>query len=213
MEPLVNLIVNYLPLNLTDDDLRRLFERIAFVRFAKLEDAEQAMRALNGTIPPGFKKPLEIKMTQNTKGKPSSVYNLPELMDTTDQSYASLNDTTLSIVPFYNNNQNGQFVPFGGQMTEGKNLYVRNFSPKIDEMSMCELFRSYGNVLWLKIARHRDGTSRKYGFVEMETENGATQAIRQLNGIFIMGNDSSYDGKWSGQLPFARPELTTDLVA
>jgi len=62
-------------------------------------------------------------------------------------------------------------------------LYVGNLSYHTTENELRELFAAVGEVRSVTVVTDRDtGRSRGFGFVEMASEQGAREAIRQLNG-------------------------------
>ncbi len=62
-------------------------------------------------------------------------------------------------------------------------IYVGNLNYGTKEEELTELFGQYGTVLSARIISDRaTGRSKGFGFVEMETEDGAAAAIEQLNG-------------------------------
>ncbi|MCB0156281.1 MAG: RNA-binding protein [Anaerolineae bacterium] len=63
-----------------------------------------------------------------------------------------------------------------------KKLYVGNLSYETTEGELQQLFAGVGPVASTAIITDRDsGRSKGFGFVEMETEQGAKEAIEQLN--------------------------------
>ena len=70
----------------------------------------------------------------------------------------------------------------------GKKLYVGNLSFNTSEDGLRTLFSSFGTVASAKIITDRDsGSSRGFGFVEMETEEAASTAIAATNGTDLDG--------------------------
>ena len=64
-----------------------------------------------------------------------------------------------------------------------KKIFVGNLSWKTSEDQLKEHFEVYGQVLSAKIVTDKTtGRSKGFGFVEMADEEGATNAIRELNG-------------------------------
>jgi RNA recognition motif-containing protein len=64
-----------------------------------------------------------------------------------------------------------------------KKLYVGNLVYEVTEDELKELFGQAGAVVSTAIIKFRDtGRSKGFGFVEMETEEGAQKAIDTLNG-------------------------------
>jgi cold-inducible RNA-binding protein len=75
----------------------------------------------------------------------------------------------------------------GGNMN--KNLYVGNLSVEVTEEDLKANFTGAGSVLSVKIIKDKyTGLSRGFGFVEMETEEGAKEAIQKFNGGELLGN-------------------------
>ncbi|WP_032113830.1 RNA recognition motif domain-containing protein [Candidatus Paracaedibacter symbiosus] len=69
-----------------------------------------------------------------------------------------------------------------------KKLYVSNLPFGLTSESLNDLFQNYGAVLSAKIITDRDtGRSKGFGFVEMETEDQAHEAIDKLNGQEVQG--------------------------
>lgn len=64
-----------------------------------------------------------------------------------------------------------------------KRLYVGNLSYEVSDEELQQLFSQAGNVVSAKVIRYQDtGRSKGFGFVEMETEEGAQKAIDTFNG-------------------------------
>ncbi len=70
-----------------------------------------------------------------------------------------------------------------------KNLYIGNLSIKVTEEDLKANFSEVGKVVSVNIIKDRyTGLSRGFGFVEMETEEGAKEAIQRFNGGQLLGN-------------------------
>ncbi len=70
-----------------------------------------------------------------------------------------------------------------------KNLYIGNLSVKVTEEDLKANFSTVGKVVSVNIVKDRyTGLSRGFGFVEMETEEGAKEAIQRFNGGQLLGN-------------------------
>ena len=64
----------------------------------------------------------------------------------------------------------------------GTNIYVGNLSYSVRDAELSELFPQFGDVKSAKVIMERDtDRSKGFGFVEMQTEEGAQQAIAALN--------------------------------
>ena len=68
------------------------------------------------------------------------------------------------------------------------NMYVSNLGFHTSEDDLRKLFEPFGQVSSAKIITDREtGRSRGFGFVEMESNTDATQAMSKLNGKEIEG--------------------------
>jgi RNA recognition motif-containing protein len=64
----------------------------------------------------------------------------------------------------------------------GKKLYVGNLTYGVDDATLEQLFSQFGSVQSAQVIQDRDtGRSKGFGFVEMDTEAAAQEAIRALN--------------------------------
>jgi RNA recognition motif-containing protein len=65
----------------------------------------------------------------------------------------------------------------------GKRIYVGNLAFSVTEGALNDLFAQYGAVDSCRLITDREtGRSKGFGFVEMATEQEATNAISELNG-------------------------------
>lgn len=65
----------------------------------------------------------------------------------------------------------------------GKRLYVGNLAYSVDSSQLQELFGQHGTVTSAQVLNDREtGRSKGFGFVEMGTDEEATNAINALNG-------------------------------
>jgi RNA recognition motif-containing protein len=70
----------------------------------------------------------------------------------------------------------------------GKRLYVGNLPYSVADADLEEMFAAYGSVRSAQVIMDRDtGRSKGFGFVEMDSDDGATQAISGLNGKEVDG--------------------------
>jgi RNA recognition motif-containing protein len=70
----------------------------------------------------------------------------------------------------------------------GKKLYVGNLPFSATDESLQEMFAQSGSVTSAKIIMDRDtGRSKGFGFVEMASEEEASDAIQKLNGQSVGG--------------------------
>ena len=70
------------------------------------------------------------------------------------------------------------------------NLYVGNLTFNTTTADLETLFAQQGDVKKAQVITDRDtGRSRGFGFVEMESQEGANTAISALNGTDLDGRD------------------------
>lgn len=68
------------------------------------------------------------------------------------------------------------------------NIYVGNLSYSTTEAELQDLFAEYGAVSSVNIIKDRDtGSSKGFGFVEMDTQSEAEAAIKALDGSSVGG--------------------------
>ena len=71
----------------------------------------------------------------------------------------------------------------------GKKLYVGNLTFDTTDSNLQEMFSAHGTVDSAQIIQDRDtGRSKGFGFVEMEDDNAANDAIKGLN-------DTQHEGR------------------
>lgn len=69
-------------------------------------------------------------------------------------------------------------------------LFVGSLPWAVNDDSLRSTFESYGNVVSAKVITDRQtGKSRGFGFVEMENESDANEAIKALNGSVMNGRN------------------------
>ncbi|MBP7691730.1 MAG: RNA-binding protein [Anaerolineales bacterium] len=74
----------------------------------------------------------------------------------------------------------------------GKRLYVGNLSYSVKDENLRELFAQVGQVTSAVVITDREsGRSKGFGFVEMDTDDLAQQALSKFNGFVMMGRPLS----------------------
>ena len=67
------------------------------------------------------------------------------------------------------------------------NIYVGNLNYRVQEEDVKDVFETYGNVSSVKLISDRvTGRAKGFGFVEMENEQEALDAIENLDGFQLM---------------------------
>lgn len=68
------------------------------------------------------------------------------------------------------------------------NIYIGNLNYKVKEADIQQVLEEYAPVSSVKLIKDREtGKSKGFGFVEMENEAAAKQAIEELNGADFEG--------------------------
>lgn len=71
-----------------------------------------------------------------------------------------------------------------------KNLFVGSLPWAVDDAKLSQIFSEFGTVVSAQIIKDRDtGRSKGFGFVEMSTEEEASNAIAKLNGSGMDGRN------------------------
>ncbi len=60
-------------------------------------------------------------------------------------------------------------------------MYVGNLEYSVSEKDLEELFGEVGSVAYSKVIMRPDGKSKGFGFVEMENEDQAKEAVEKFN--------------------------------
>jgi RNA recognition motif-containing protein len=77
-----------------------------------------------------------------------------------------------------------------------KKLYVGNLAYAITSEQLGELFAKHGRVARANVITYHDtGRSKGFGFVEMDTEEEAKNAIAALNGVEHEGRPLTVDAR------------------
>jgi len=86
----------------------------------------------------------------------------------------------------------GKFLPRAARLREMgdaahryTNVYVKNFSDKLDDSKLRELFEKYGPIISCTVMRDHEGKSRGFGFVSFEEPEDAEKAVNELDGYPI----------------------------
>jgi RNA recognition motif-containing protein len=68
------------------------------------------------------------------------------------------------------------------------NIYIGNLSQQAGEEDLREAFEKFGSVNSVNIIKDKfSGTSKGFGFVEIESNTEAQEAIQELNGSELKG--------------------------
>ena len=166
-----NLIVNYLPHSMSEDEVKNLFATVgkvqncklikdklshvslgyAFVNYFNAEDAEKAIQSLNGL-------PLQTKTVKVSYARPSSA------------------------------------------AIKNANLYVAHLPTNYTMLELEALFRPYGTIITSRVlVESSNGLSRGVGFVRFDKNAEAETAISALSGKVLPGSTQPLLVKFANQ--------------
>ncbi|MCB9838260.1 MAG: RNA-binding protein [Phycisphaeraceae bacterium] len=75
-------------------------------------------------------------------------------------------------------------------MTVMKKLYVGNLPFGVGDVELRELFSAHGSVRSASVINDREtGRSRGFGFIEMDNDGEAMEAIEKMNGAECQGRN------------------------
>ncbi|XP_072299247.1 ELAV-like protein 3 isoform X10 [Eucyclogobius newberryi] len=210
-----NLYVSGLPKTMSQKDMEQLFSQygriitsrilvdqvtdpgisrgVGFIRFDKRNEAEEAIKGLNGQKPLGAAEPITVKFANNPSQKTGQAL-LTQLYQTAARRYTGpLHHQTqrFSSPPLFprfspitiDSMTSLAGVNLSGPTGAGWCIFVYNLSPEADESVLWQLFGPFGAVTNVKVIR--DFTTNKckgFGFVTMTNYDEAAMAIASLNG-------------------------------
>jgi len=75
----------------------------------------------------------------------------------------------------------------GDQAKKYKNVFVKNFGEALNEESLAEMFKQYGEITSCVVMNDETGKSRGFGFVAFDTHEAADAAADACDGMEIEG--------------------------
>ncbi|XP_052827885.1 polyadenylate-binding protein 1-like [Octopus bimaculoides] len=69
------------------------------------------------------------------------------------------------------------------------NIYIKNFSDKLNDESLRKLFEKYGAIVSAKVMTDNSGKSKGFGFVNFTDSQDAEKAVREMNSVEINGKE------------------------
>ncbi|XP_078280270.1 ELAV-like protein 1 [Rhinoraja longicauda] len=201
-----NLYVSGLPKTMTQKDLEQLFGRygriitsrvlvdqvtgmsrgVAFIRFDRKSEADEAINNLNGHKPPGSVEPITVKLAANPNQKTNASL-LAQLYHSPARRFPG---------PLHHQAQRFRFSPMsvdnmsslsgvnvGGHNPSGWCIFIYNLGQDADEGILWQMFGPFGAVTNVKVIRDFNTNKCKgFGFVTMTNYEEAAMAIASLNG-------------------------------
>ncbi|XP_055633281.1 ELAV-like protein 2 isoform X1 [Toxorhynchites rutilus septentrionalis] len=154
-----NLIVNYLPQTMTQEEVKSLFSSIGDVESCKL---------------------IRDKVTGQSLGYGFVNYHRPEDADKAINTFNGLRlqNKTIKV----------SFARPSSDAIKGANLYVSGLSKSMTQQDLEALFQPYGQIITSRIlCDNITGLSKGVGFIRFDQRSEAERAIQQLNGTTPKG--------------------------
>ncbi|CAK6983116.1 LOW QUALITY PROTEIN: ELAV-like protein 1-B [Scomber scombrus] len=202
-----NLYISGLPRTLSQQDLEDMFTRfghiinsrvlvdqasgnhgvsrgVAFIRFDKRAEAEDAVKHLNGHTPPGSSEPITVKFAANPNQARNSQM-MSQVYHGQSRRFGG---------PVHHQAQRFRFSPMsvehmgGGGGTSSSSssgwcIFIYNLGQEADEAILWQMFGPFGAVVNVKVIRDFNTNKCKgFGFVTMTNYEEAAMAIHSLNG-------------------------------
>uniref|UniRef100_A0A8C4V0U8 ELAV-like protein n=1 Tax=Falco tinnunculus TaxID=100819 RepID=A0A8C4V0U8_FALTI len=225
-----NLYISGLPRSMTQKDVEDMFSRfgriinsrvlvdqttglsrgVAFIRFDKRSEAEEAITNFNGHKPPGSSEPITVKFAANPnqnknvallsqlchsparrfggpvhhqaqRFRPSAQDKRSDLSDQLNCSRSPLNSLFSPMGVDHMSGLSGVNVP--GNASSGWCIFIYNLGQDADEGILWQMFGPFGAVTNVKVIRDFNTNKCKgFGFVTMTNYEEAAMAIASLNG-------------------------------
>ncbi|KAF7703735.1 hypothetical protein HF521_022742 [Silurus meridionalis] len=201
-----NLYISGLPKTMTQKDVEDLFTQygriinsrvlvdqasglsrgVAFIRFDKRIEAEDAIKGLNGQKPTGASEPITVKFAANPNQAKNSQL-LSQFYHTQSRRFGG---------PVHHQTQRFRFSPMSvdhmssvssmnvaSSSTSGWCIFIYNLGQDCDEGLLWQMFGPFGAVTNVKVIRDfNTNKCRGFGFVTMTNYEEAAMAIASLNG-------------------------------
>jgi polyadenylate-binding protein len=171
-----NLYVKNLPLDTTDDDFRKMFEKFGVVTSAVIQPHTVTVEG----------KELKFGFV-NFESHEAARKAVEELHE------SKLGDETLYVSRAQKKGEREEELrkSYEAQKYEktlkyqGVNLYVKNLDDDIDEEKLQAEFAQFGTITSCKIMKDEKNNSRGFGFVCFSSPDEATKAVTEMNGKMI----------------------------
>jgi ELAV like protein 2/3/4 len=155
-----NLIVNYLPQTMSQDDIRALFSSLGEIESCKL---------------------IRDKSTGQSLGYGFVNYKLPE---NAQKAIECLNGLRLQ-----NKTIKVSYARPSSESIKDANLYISGLPSTLTQLELEQIFSSCGKIISARIIYdNQTGLSKGVGFVRFDRRDEAERAIQQLNGIVPDGS-------------------------
>ncbi|XP_067637067.1 ELAV-like protein 2 isoform X3 [Eurosta solidaginis] len=173
-ESRTNLIVNYLPQTMTQEEMRSLFSSIGELESCKLVRDKASGNAL---VLPASLTALNPALQQVGQSLGYGFVNYVRAEDA-EKAVNTLNGLRLQ-----NKVIKVSYARPSSESIKGANLYVSGLPKNLSQPDLEALFASYGKIITSRIlCDNISGLSKGVGFIRFDQRNEAERAIQELNG-------------------------------
>ena len=165
-----NLIINYLPQTMTEEEVKCLFSNIGPVQSCKLIKDKLAQISLGYAF-------VNYHTVEDATRAIDTLNGLPMQNKTIKVSYARPSSTSI----------------------KNANLYVAYLPKSYNQSDLEGLFRPFGTIITSKILAEPSGVSRGVGFVRFDQHTEAETAISTLNGKVLPSSTQPLLVKFANQ--------------
>ncbi|CAH0562552.1 unnamed protein product [Brassicogethes aeneus] len=175
-ESKTNLIVNYLPQTMTQEEIRSLFSSIGEVESCKL---------IRDKVTENSNSPIISKLAKGNEGQSLGYgfvnYHRPE------DAEKAIN--TLNGLRLQNKTIKVSYARPSSEAIKGANLYVSGLPKNMTQQDLEALFNPYGRIITSRIlCDNITGLSKGVGFIRFDQRLEAERAIQELNGTIPKGS-------------------------
>lgn len=194
-EQRTNLIVNYLPQTMTEEEIRSLFSSVGEVESVKLVRDKSVI--IPNPLIPGAAKGQSL-------GYGFVNYHRPQ---DAEQAVNVLNGLRLQ-----NKVIKVSFARPSSESIKGANLYISGLPKTITQEELETIFAPYGTIITSRVlAQEGNDKPKGVGFIRFDQRKEAERAIQALNGTVPAGLTDAITVKFSNT-PGSNNKVTTPLL-
>jgi len=169
-----NLIVNYLPQTMTQEEIKALFSSIGEVESCKLIRDKPTVPLADGTLCQG-----------NSEHSQSLGYGFVNYKNPADAEKAI---NTLNGLRLQNKTIKVSLARPSCESIKGANLYISGLPKSLTQLDLEKMFNCCGQIITSRILYDQNtGLSKGVGFIRFDQRNEAERAIQKLNGTIPEG--------------------------
>ncbi|KTF95643.1 hypothetical protein cypCar_00028534, partial [Cyprinus carpio] len=174
-----NLIINYLPQNMSQEELRSLFSSIGEVESAKLIRDKMAVTSFIGNALFQYFK-LGSLSTMEVKEGHSLGYGFVNYVNPNDAERAI---NTLNGLRLQSKTIKVSYARPSSDSIKDANLYISGLPKTMTQKDVEDMFTQYGHIINSRIlVDQASGLSRGVAFIRFDKRSEAEEAIKDLNG-------------------------------